>query len=128
MWQATSHNKKAIFSAPTIQRRCSIPQIGKNSVSMTPTWSGCRSAQKKKLTDQGLKAKREAQVGNTDALVLLRAVQTKTQIEVETSMYMGPTMNTANLITAYSINNKFWVMMIAFITFKSSLVPLLEGL
>ena len=95
---------------------------------MTPTWSGCRSAQKKKLTDQGLKAKREAQVGNTDALVLLRAVQTKTQIEVETSMYMGPTMNTANLITAYSINNKFWVMMIAFITFKSSLVPLLEGL
>ena len=82
----------------------------------------------KKLMDQGLKAKREAQAGDTDALSLLRAVQTKTQIEVETSMHMGPTMNTANLITAYSINNKFWVMMIAFITFKSSLVPLLEGL
>jgi len=62
------------------------------------------------LKDQGLKAKREAQAGDTDALALLRAVQTKTQIEVETSMHMGPAMNTANLITAYSINNKFPVI------------------
>jgi len=59
------------------------------------------------LTDQGLKAEREAQASDTDTLELLHAVQTKTQIEVETSMHMGPAMNTANLITVYSINDKF---------------------
>jgi len=66
----------------------------------------------KKLTDQGLKAKREAQADDAEALVLLRAVQTKTQIEVEISMHMGPAMITANLIKAYSINNKFPVTVV----------------
>ena len=63
----------------------------------------------KKLTKQGLKAKHEALAGDTDALELLCAVQTKTQIEVQTSMHMKPAMNTTDLITAYSINDKLLV-------------------
>jgi len=41
-----------------------------------------------------------------ETLELLCKVQTKTLIEVQTSMHMKPAMTTTDLITAYSINNK----------------------